>query len=79
MKDFVEKTMVQWEKNPRWNGILSNYIPEEVYKLKGSMDIEYTLARKGAERFWELLHSEEFICTLGAVTGNQAIQETQTR
>ena len=72
------KTLEQdWQNNPRWEGIKRPYSAEEVVKLRGSVNIEYTLAKRGAEKFWELLQKNEPVCALGAVTGNQAIQEVQ--
>lgn len=64
-----------WKENPRWKGITRPYSAEEVLKLRGSIDMEYTLARNGAEKFWSKLHTEKFVAGLGALTGNQAIQE----
>ena len=72
------KTLEQdWQNNPRWEGIKRPYSAEEVVKLRGSVKVEYTLAKRGAEKFWELLQKNEPVCALGAVTGNQAIQEVQ--
>ncbi len=68
-------TNSDWKNNPRWNGITRPYTMQDVEKLRGSMQIEYTLARKGAERFWELLNSEPYVAALGAMSGNQAIQQ----
>ncbi len=62
---------------PRFAGITRPYSPEDVYRLRGSLQVEHTLARKGAERLWELLHSEPFVNTLGALTGNQALQQVK--
>lgn len=58
----------------RWSGIRRDYTWEDVKKLSGSVHIEHTLARRGAERLWTLLHEEEFVNALGALTGNQAVQ-----
>ncbi|MEQ8750799.1 MAG: hypothetical protein RIC52_13590, partial [Amphiplicatus sp.] len=58
----------------RFDGINRNYSPEEVLRLKGSFDISYTLAERGAVKLWELLKSEPYINALGALSGNQAIQ-----
>jgi isocitrate lyase len=58
----------------RWTGIQRDYSPEEVERLRGSLRIEHTLARRGAERLWSLLHSEDYLPTLGAITGAQAVQ-----
>ncbi len=66
-----------WNENSRWEGIKRPYSAEEVINLRCSVNIEYTLAKKGAEKFWNLLQSGEPVCALGAVTGNQAIQEVQ--
>src|SRR4029077_13234514 len=65
------------ETNPRWTGITRPYRPEDVARLRGSMHIEHTLARMGAERLWNLLHSQNYVAALGAMTGNQAIQQVQ--
>ncbi len=62
---------------PRFAGIVRPYTPEDVYRLRGSVQIEYTLARMGAERLWNLLHSEPYINALGALTGNQAMQQVK--
>lgn len=63
-----------WATDPRWKGIERVHTAEDAINLRGSIQIEYTLARQGAERLWHLLHSEEFVNALGAVTGNQAMQ-----
>ncbi|MEL6638281.1 MAG: isocitrate lyase [Bacteroidota bacterium] len=64
-----------WLCNPRWEGIKRPYTAEEVIKLRGSVDIEYSLARQGAQKFWHRLNTQSFTAGLGALTGNQAIQE----
>jgi isocitrate lyase len=66
-----------WKHNPRWQDIERPYTPQDVERLAGSLRIEHTLARRGAERLWELLHTEEYVATLVAMTGNQAIQMIQ--
>ncbi len=77
-KNFdIEQTRRDWAENPRWAGITRTYSPEEVDRLRGSVHIEHSLARMGAEKFWQLLHSEKVVSALGAITGNQAIQEIQ--
>jgi len=63
-----------WMYDKRWAGIKRPYGAEEVCKLRGTVQIEYTLARMGAERLWQLMHSEDYVNALGAVTGNQAVQ-----
>src|SRR5690625_384811 len=65
----------EWETNSRWSGIERNYSADDVIKLRGSVTEEHTLARRGAERLWELLGSEDYVHTLGALTGNQAVQQ----
>ncbi|HET6643317.1 MAG TPA: isocitrate lyase [Gaiellaceae bacterium] len=60
--------------NGRWDGIQRDYTAEDVARLRGSVQIEYTLARRGAEHLWELLHGEDYLPTLGAITGAQAVQ-----
>lgn len=67
----------QWETSPRWQGIKRPYNAEDVRRLRGSVQIEYTLARLGAERLWDLLHSEPYVAALGALTGNQAVQQVK--
>ncbi len=66
-----------WEGNPRWEGITRPYTPKEVERLRGSIHVEHTLARLGAERLWNLLHTESYVPALGAMTGNQAIQQVK--
>ncbi|MCU0512010.1 MAG: isocitrate lyase [Anaerolineae bacterium] len=66
-----------WTHNLRWQGITRPYTPQDVLKLRGSIKIEYTLARMGAERLWKLLNEEPYVHALGALTGNQAIQMVQ--
>jgi isocitrate lyase len=63
-----------WDENPRWVGVRRDYKAEDVVRLRGSVHVEYTLARRGAERLWKSLNHEPFINALGALTGNQAIQ-----
>ncbi len=73
----IQATESNWETHPRWHGITRPYTREDVARLRGSVRIEYTLARMGAERLWELLHAEPYVAALGAMTGNQAIQQVQ--
>ena len=63
--------------DPRWSGIERNYSLGDVQRLQGSVIVEHTLARRGAEKLWELLHTEDFVPTLGALTGNQAVQQVK--
>ena len=64
-----------WDTNPRWDGIKRPYKPEDVMKLRNSIPIEYTLAKVGARRLWHLLKTEDYVNALGAMTGNQAVQQ----
>ena len=73
----VAKLNKDWAENPRWMGIKRGYTAEEVVRLRGSVQIEHTVARRGAEKMWSLLHSEPFVATLGALTGNQAMQQVK--
>jgi isocitrate lyase len=66
----------EWESE-RWAGIERPYSAEDVVRLRGSVRIEYTLARMGAERLWELMHKEPYVKALGALTGNQAVQQVK--
>ena len=66
-----------WSTNPRWSGITRPYSYDDVLRLRGTIQIEYTLARLGAERLWNLMQSEPYVPALGAVTGNQAIEMVQ--
>jgi isocitrate lyase len=61
----------------RFRGIVRNYAQSDVQRLRGTYRIEYTIARLGAERLWELLHTEEYVAALGALTGNQAVQQVR--
>ena len=73
----IEQIEHDWSTNPRWKNITRPYSAEEVVKLRGSLDIEYTIARRGAEKLWQKLNSQAYVGALGALTGNQAIQEIQ--
>jgi isocitrate lyase len=66
-----------WETDPRWADIKRNYTAEDVIRLRGSLAEEYTLARHGAEKLWQLLHTEDAVRALGALTGNQAVQQVR--
>ncbi len=74
---YVGELETNWNGNLRWKGIKRPYTAEDVVRLRGSIQIEYTLARLGAERLWNLLHSEEYVAALGALTGNQAVQQVK--
>src|SRR3984893_18764734 len=64
----------RWAADPRWSGVARSYSAADVVRLRGSVAIEHTLARRGAERLWELLASEDYVAALGALTGGQAVQ-----
>src|SRR5205085_4407037 len=66
-----------WENDPRWDGITRDYTADDVLRLRGSIDVEHTLAELGAERLWELLQKEPYVAALGALTGNQAVQQVK--
>src|SRR5947199_9429756 len=66
-----------WANEARWNGITRPYNAGDVYRLRGSIDIEYSLARYGAARLWQLFQDDDYVAVLSAVTGNQAIQQAQ--
>ena len=73
----VAQLQENWEMDSRWNGITRPYTAEDVIKLRGSIDIEHTLARKGSEKLWKLLNEEDYVNALGALTGNQAVQQVK--
>lgn len=73
----IAKIQKDWDENPRWKGIKRGYTAEDVYRLRGSLQIEYTLARRGAEKLWHLVNNEPFINCLGALTGGQAMQQVK--
>lgn len=73
----VADMMTTWESDARWRGIKRPYTAEDVLRLRGSIQIEHTLARLGAERLWNLLQSEPYVAALGALTGNQAVQQVK--
>ena len=73
----VAKLKDDWALNKRWQGVERPYTAEDVIRLRGTVQIEYTLARIGAERLWKLMHTEDYVHALGALTGNQAVQMVQ--
>lgn len=72
----IEKLKEEWA-SPRWEGVTRPYGPEDVVRLRGSVLIEHTLAKLGAEKFWKMLHEEDYVPALGALTGNQAVQQVK--
>ncbi|CRK82388.1 isocitrate lyase [Neobacillus massiliamazoniensis] len=73
----VNELQESWELDSRWKGITRPYSPEDVIKLRGSIDIEHTLAKKGSEKLWKFLNEKDYINALGALTGNQAVQQVK--
>ena len=73
----TEALAASWMSDARWKGIERPYTAEDVMRLRGSVQIEQTLARIGAERLWTLLNTEDYIAALGALTGNQAVQQVK--
>lgn len=66
-----------WAENPRWKGIKRNYTAEDVVRLRGSIVVEHTIAKNGAIKLWNLVNNEPFVSSLGALTGNQALQQVK--
>ncbi|MGB7184223.1 MAG: isocitrate lyase [Burkholderiaceae bacterium] len=73
----IQKLEKDWAENPRWQGIERSYSATDVVKLRGSMRVEHTLARRGSEKLWKLINEEPFVNSLGALTGNQAMQQVK--
>lgn len=76
-QEQINELVATWANETRWKGIERPYSAEDVVNLRGSFKIDYSIARMGAERFWNLLQTDEFVAGLGALTGNQAVQEVQ--
>ena len=75
--DTAETIEKDWAENPRWQNVQRDYTGSDVVRLKGSVQIEYTLARLGAEKLWHRVNTEDFVPTLGALTGGQAVQQVK--
>ncbi|MBS0432471.1 MAG: isocitrate lyase [Proteobacteria bacterium] len=73
----AEQLQLDWRNNPRWGGVERPYSADDVTRLRGSVHVEHSLARHGAERLWKSLHAEPFVNALGALTGNQAMQQVK--
>ncbi|HMT37719.1 MAG: isocitrate lyase [Xanthomonadales bacterium] len=73
----AEQLKLDWANNPRWAGVTRTYSAEDVVRLRGTVHIEHSLARLGAEKLWKSLHKEDFVNALGAMTGNQAMQQVK--
>jgi isocitrate lyase len=76
-KEQISQLQSDWTESPRWSGIRREYRAEDVVRLRGTVVVEQTLARLGAAKLWRLVQQEKPLCALGALTGNQAIQEVQ--
>ena len=74
IREDAEALEQDWDANPRWHGIERHYSAEDVIKLRGSFRVEHSVARAGAERLWRLVHEEDFVAALGALTGGQAVE-----
>ncbi|MCX7515372.1 isocitrate lyase [Frateuria sp. STR12] len=73
----AEQITLDWTNNPRWAGVRRNYTADDVVRLRGTVPIEHSLAHHGAEKLWHSLHKEDFVNALGALTGNQAMQQVK--
>src|SRR5512145_849861 len=73
----AQRLQKDWNENPRWKGIKRGYTAEDVVRLRGSVQVEHTLAKRGAEKLWRLMNDEPFVNALGALTGNQAMQQVK--
>ena len=72
-QEQIQALEKDWAENPRWEGVKRPYSAEDVVRLRGSVHIEHSLARRGAEKLWDLLKTEPFVNTLGALTGNLSL------
>jgi isocitrate lyase len=77
MREMSEDIKKDWAENPRWKGVKRGYGAEDVARLRGSVQIEHTLARLGAEKLWKLVTERPYVNSLGALTGNQAVQQVR--
>ena len=77
MNNRVEQMKKDWAENMRWVGVERPYSAEDVDRLKGSLQIEQTLAKRGSEKLWRLINEENYVNALGALTGNQAVQQVK--
>jgi isocitrate/methylisocitrate lyase len=75
--EFVSELDLRWRSDRRWQGITRPYTPEDVWRLRGTLPIEYTLASHGAAQLWRLMREEPYVAVLSAITGNQAVQEVR--
>ena len=73
----IQSIQTDWETNQRWKGVKRGYEAADVARLRGTVKIEYSLARQGAEKLWRHMQTEPFVNSLGALTGNQAMQQVK--
>ena len=73
----IQKIQKDWTENPRWKGVSRDYSAADIYRLRGSVKVEHSLARAGAEKLWKMCNERPFVNSLGALTGNQAMQQVK--
>jgi isocitrate lyase len=73
----AEQLTLDWQNNPRWTGVTRSYSADDVVRLRGTVAVEHTLARRGADKLWHYLQTEPYVNALGAMTGNQAMQQVK--
>lgn len=76
-EEQIKQLEADWQSNPRWKGVTRPYSAEDVVRLRGSVVVEHTIARRGAEKLWKLVNEEDFVPCLGALTGGQAVQQVK--
>jgi isocitrate lyase len=76
-KQEIQSLEQDWKQNPRWKELKRGYSAEDVVRLRGSLRVEHTLAKRGAEKLWQRMHEMPFVNSLGALTGNQAVQQVK--
>ncbi|HEY5900129.1 MAG TPA: isocitrate lyase [Burkholderiales bacterium] len=76
-QEQIQALEEEWAQNPRWKGVKRAYKAADVVRLRGSVSVEHTLAKRGAEKLWRLMHEHPFVHSLGALTGNQAVQQVK--
>lgn len=74
-QEQIKEIEKDWLENPRWKGVKRPYTAEDVLKLRGSYKLDYTIATEMSKKFWNKLNTQDFVAGLGALTGNQAVQE----
>ena len=73
----IQKIENEWRTNPRWQGVKRDYTARDVVRLRGSVQVEHTLAKNGANKLWKMCKERDFVNSLGALTGNQAMQQVK--